>query len=1515
MAIQINSPGWKIRPGASRGARGADDASLPGLPREFIVPSAHVAEEAVVEAAPPARGSEPAAETLDLSCDLKANESAVLVIRHQSGALTFHAPIRATTRAGSATPRVRFQVTVRRPATRGLVSNAVKAIVLAVDRVSADKVASFVLPRLASAVERLVWQKYGLKEGWVRVTRVGLAAKRVEPAVPASASRSLLLLHGTFSTTASAFTHLARSNFFDRVKPVYDDRIFGFDHFSVSRTPQDNARMLLEALPDQATTFDVITHSRGGLVLRSLVEQAKAYGELSRRFHLGRAVLVACPNEGTPLATPKRWRDTVGWLANLLEIFPDNPFVSGTDFVAHGLEWIANHASGDLPGLRSMDRDGELIGALQGPPGPPAGAYSALVANHQPEAGVLWRLLDAGLEQLFSSANDLVVPSEGGWKTGSSAAALVPEGRIGCFGTGGNLPGNGVTHVDFFAHATAVDFVVNAVTGRRQSLKSVDPRSSLSDRQVPRSGVDAAAEVAGVAAVGAHTGESLTPVRRLPQRGTGSQEGLRIVVINGDLTFETEPLLIGHYRSTRLTGSELAMDTLIGGTMAQSLAVGMYPQAPGAHQIFINRRCDLVRRGTLPRPKAVIVVGLGAEGKLQAADLVRSTRQAVIAWAQRVVEDSSDLGAAASADPEKGKTPRDRRFALSATLMGSGGTGVSAGQAACLIAQGVVEANERLHEFGGDDAPPRVVRLELTELYLDRATEAWRALRLQEAATPGRFQVDDAVAPGTGPLLRPPDTGYRGADYDYVSVESVPQSSGQPLLTYTLDTRRARSEVRAQRTQSQLLNDLIKIASNDQNHDRQLGRTLFNLLIPVELEAYLASSGTMQIELDPDTARVPWELLDTNDEDDRVRPPWSIRTRLIRKLRIEGFRDHVIDADADASALIIGEPKCPDSYPRLEGARREAVAVQACLAGALDETRVRGLISTESGESGPEALNIVNALFERPWRIVHVAGHGALQADSRTGGVVLSNGTFLGADEIRNMRAVPELVFVNCCHLASAESGAPRTTAFDRASFASGVAGALIEIGVRCVIAAGWAVDDDGASLFAETFYASMLRGRRFIDAVGEAREATHERSPHLNTWAAYQCYGDPDWVFVKDSAATQQPAEDFSGVGSATSLQLALMRNVVQTRFQGADPERQLASVHDLEARFGDKWGHQGNVAELFGEALVEAGDIERGMRWYERAVSAPDGTAPMKAAEQLSNVQARLGWEHVEKALLHRDTMRRQLEALPTGPGRARATGRAVKRAAAGSAGAARARLQAQAAARRAVDEAEAQLRLAVRGGWRLTRQALSLLNRLRAVDTSLERESLVGSVYKRQALIASAEGKQGEVTRYLREMERAYARAQEVGQRNGATDLYYPAVNRLLADVAINAGRPGWRGLNPALVDIVQSGLDAKQQDANFWIVVGAIELRQYQAMASRSLPAQGAELVRKYSDLHLRATSSRMWASVYDTARLAQRNYLAAGSAAEKKIAAALLDLLRGFAHRPDEGGEVPAPAAE
>ncbi len=184
------------------------------------------------------------------------------------------------------------------------------------------------------------------------------------------------------------------------------------------------------------------------------------------------------------------------------------------------------------------------------------------------------------------------------------------------------------------------------------------------------------------------------------------------------------------------------MDGLIGGMMERSLAMGVYPVAIGSHQIFINNRPNLERGTFLPRPKAVVIAGLGEEGKLKSAELVQTVRQATIAWAHRLAE-------------AKGAIPET--FELAATLLGSGGTGISAGEAARLIAEGVYQANMLLTDDEGNGAllkarAPRVSHLRFVELYLERATDAWRSLRLQEAARPGRYVITDGVKRGVGAL-------------------------------------------------------------------------------------------------------------------------------------------------------------------------------------------------------------------------------------------------------------------------------------------------------------------------------------------------------------------------------------------------------------------------------------------------------------------------------------------------------------------------------------------------------------------------------------------------------------------------------------------------------------------------------------------------------------------------------------------------------------------------------------------
>lgn len=676
-------------------------------------------------------------------------------------------------------------------------------------------------------------------------------------------------------------------------------------------------------------------------------------------------------------------------------------------------------------------------------------------------------------------------------------------------------------------------------------------------------------------------------------------QALAVRVVNGDLQFVPEPLLVGHYRSLQLTGSEKMVNKLVDDAMARSLATGLYPEATGTHQVFTNERPNPDNPLQMARPTAAVVVGLGEEGKLTADKLAFSIRQAVLAYAQRLAEQPG---------------PAPATFEMSATLVGSGGMRITPGTAAQYVSQGVIDANEKLASTGW----PRVARLTLVELFLERATEAWHALRQQQAAWGGRLLVDGHVEVEQGGMRRSLDAGYRSTTYDFISALSQRDAAGNVCIAFDLDTRRARTEVRAQQAQTALVRELVATASNQANTDPLIGRTLFNLLVPAEIEPYLAGTTEMVLEVDAGTAVIPWELLKSNPdatlEDTR---PWAVRSRLIRKLRTESFRERVMDATPDDAVLVIGEPAAPPDYPPLEGAKAEAEAVITHLEAQRPPVTVSALVD------GNDARTIINELFARSYRIVHVAAHGAPGPE---GGVVLSGNTFLGAKEVAAMRTVPELVFLNCCHLAHRDVQ-DLGRQHDRVRFAANIAEKLIETGVRCVIAAGWAVEDRPAEIFATRFYDALLAGARFIDAVGAAREAAWKANPSGNTWAAYQCYGDPTWTWRRSQPEPRAsaPGREEGPLASAFGVALALDNLVTEVRFGSRTPQAALDRIRSLEAEHADHWGDQGAVAEAFGLAYTATGAIEDGIQWLQRAIAAEDGGATLRSAEQLANLQAR--------------------------------------------------------------------------------------------------------------------------------------------------------------------------------------------------------------------------------------------------------------------------------------------------
>jgi hypothetical protein len=456
-------------------------------------------EQSFIATSPQRRGVE-ALPPLDITIPAEPGAVYLLAVRHASGALSFHAATEAPTEAPAGAPvsalarrsaeaaplTVTFEVVFPdapdEPTRRSIISKIVKCVVLK----ALGKLADLAVPWIGSEVEETIWKAKHLRQGWLQVTAATLASGSLAPAnfgsIHSPADRCLLLLHGTFSNAEGGFHDLvtartaAGKHFFDEVAPLYGDRIFAFNHFTVSKTPEKNAQELIDALPVTAN-FDVITHSRGGLVLRNLVERASALGPHASRFKLGKAILVASPNQGTPLATAKRFETLIGWWSNLLELFPENPFTTTADYIGAALTFIARHVVDALPGLESMDMEGPQIATLNkpSPQPPPPGAYSALISNYLPTGNVLARLADLGIDGIFGLANDLVVPSEGAWKT-EDRTEWVTGTRIGCFGQNiSSAAAHDVTHTTYFSQPETSDFLIKTLTAQPLGIAPLDP--------------------------------------------------------------------------------------------------------------------------------------------------------------------------------------------------------------------------------------------------------------------------------------------------------------------------------------------------------------------------------------------------------------------------------------------------------------------------------------------------------------------------------------------------------------------------------------------------------------------------------------------------------------------------------------------------------------------------------------------------------------------------------------------------------------------------------------------------------------------------------------------------------------------------------------------------------------------------------------------------------------------------------------------------------------------------------
>ena len=187
---------------------------------------------------------------------------------------------------------------------------------------------------------------------------------------------------------------------------------------------------------------------------------------------------------------------------------------------------------------------------------------------------------------------------------------------------------------------------------------------------------------------------------------------------------------------------------------------------------------------------------------------------------------------------------------------------------------------------------------------------------------------------------------------------------------------------------------------------------------------------------------------------------------------------------------------------------------------------------------------------------------------------------------------------------------------------------------MRCVVVAGWAVDDRGAQRFGEAFYEELLLRRRpFGEAVFLARKAVYEAKPSDITWGAFQAYGDPAWR--AEPRAQAGAADASSPFASPEELldELARVRAELSRRsalMNERDQRTQVAALETLlKKRCPPAWLQAPALQSALGRAWLDLGQFDKARSALLAAVQAEDreGTVPIHDIEKLANVEARLG------------------------------------------------------------------------------------------------------------------------------------------------------------------------------------------------------------------------------------------------------------------------------------------------
>ncbi len=560
---------------------------------------------------------------------------------------------------------------------------------------------------------------------------------------------------------------------------------------------------------------------------------------------------------------------------------------------------------------------------------------------------------------------------------------------------------------------------------------------------------------------------------------------LHVEVFNGDLKWAKFPVLVGHFEHDGIVSAERAIDNYLGNILSERHLMGFYPGKIGEQDVIIDHR---------HRPRGTIVVGLGDKDDLTGFSLAKTVEKGILKYAiflrDNEVKDTTHPGDG---------------HGVSVLFIGSNYGQLPLAESLRSVLIGIRQANEVIASFNSttgrqDLLPIRVV--EFVDYYEDRAYEAYKSLQdMSTRMIVPNLRLAPSISPGFGKRRRFLRDGSRSWWQTFTTTLNQEISAdGKTVVDEKLEfsTYNRGSSVSTDRVESNLTlaRFLAEELSTEPRWDPDDAKVLFEMLIPNRYKDFIRNHRNVAWRMDPGSAAFPWEMFHdvaTGDE------PTFVRAGMIRQLQSERaeIRPTLV---RENRALVIANPQFSKRLPDLPEAEKEGLIVARALGA-------HGYEVIEEIDTAP--LPIIKSLFAKRYKIIHVASHGIFDPEDRRTGIAIGKDQFITPGTLKQITAIPELVFVNCCYLGKIDAGLEEYRQ-SRHRLAANIGTQLIDNGVKAVVVAGWAVDDAAARTFAEVFYGNILEGEYFGEAVRLARKACYDHHGTTNTWGAYQCYGDP---------------------------------------------------------------------------------------------------------------------------------------------------------------------------------------------------------------------------------------------------------------------------------------------------------------------------------------------------------------------------------------------------------------------